>query len=125
LVCTKHGNIIHSWKKAALFFYVLVRAFEKNRRRHRKFRKICATLRAVRHGLHTYNLLPTPLLVYTYVLTFAQISTPHCKIISLASCSAIMLPLPVLQNYIQSDTVNQSKSFTASFVGEHTFEWVT
>jgi len=53
-------------KKVALFLYVLVCAFEKNCRQHRNLRKICAALRVVRHGLHTYNLLPTPL---CYVLT--------------------------------------------------------
>jgi len=48
----KHGNIIHSWKKKQLFFcYVLVSAFERNRCHHR----------TSWHGLHTYNLLPTPL----------------------------------------------------------------
>jgi len=42
----KHGNITHFWKKkAALFCYVLVRAFEKNCRHHSNLWKICATLR--------------------------------------------------------------------------------
>ena len=45
--------------KTALFCYVLVHAFEKNRRRHRNvYDKICAVLGAARHHLHTYNLLP-------------------------------------------------------------------
>jgi len=44
-------------KKAALFCYVLVRAFEKNCRRHRTYEKFA------RHGLYIYNLLPMPLYI--------------------------------------------------------------
>ena len=44
-------------KKAALFFYVLVHAFEKKLAR----KNVRRASRGTTYGLHTYNLLPTPL----------------------------------------------------------------
>jgi len=35
---------------------------KKNHCCHRNLRKISTSLRTARHGLHTYNFLPTPLL---------------------------------------------------------------
>ena len=46
----KQGNIIHSWKKAALFCYVLVRAID-NVAAATEIKKICTALCTVQYGL--------------------------------------------------------------------------